>query len=49
LEIASVKTSQRESAELHRAHQAHLDDWERRQREAGEAAFSNYIRRALEQ
>jgi hypothetical protein len=47
--IAVVEQSGRESAALHQAHQAHLDDWERRQREAGEQAFAAYVQAALEQ
>jgi hypothetical protein len=47
--IAAVEASGREAAELHEAHARHLEDWGRRQRAAGEAAFSDYIQKALEQ
>jgi hypothetical protein len=46
--IAAAEQSGRESAELHSAHEAYLQDWARRQRDAGEEAFTAYVDAALE-
>ena len=45
--IAAVEQSGRESAELHAAYEAYLQDWERRQRAAGEEAFQDFLEKAL--
>jgi hypothetical protein len=46
--VEEIRTAGREAAELHQAYE-HSQDWQRRQHEAGESAFQDFLGAALDQ
>ncbi len=47
--VEEIRTAGREAAELHQAYELYSQDWQRRQHEAGESAFQDFLGAALDQ